>query len=154
MNPLKQPLVIRKIKAAKNKLKKLCEVFWRETVKMNALMKCEKCGRNIGFKITEGHSHHFITKSVRCLEFNLENGIAMCPADHRTYGHKFVHDLRDFMIQKRGQQWYDLLLAIRNGHSKINLFYIKIYLTQEHKLARQKCEDMGIDTTGCLEKYE
>jgi len=93
------------------KIKKLEDhAVWRIEVFERAGHCCEKCDS----KDRELHPHHFFGKRYKSIATDPDNGVALCVYCHVPYAHGHPAEFEKWMIQKRGQEWYDNLLIKRN----------------------------------------
>lgn len=79
---------------------------WSLLVKLIHGNKCEYCGKE-----TTLNSHHIYSRSKRSTRWHLNNGACLC-VSHHTFNsgfsaHKTPLEFTEWIIEKRGQQWYD-----------------------------------------------
>ena len=98
-----------KTKKRKTSLK-LCDDLWSRLVKVRAGFKCEHCWKT-GFL----NSHHLFSRNNWSTRFDLDNGICLCRWCHtmsfRFSAHKTPMEFTEWVIEKRGREWYDTLKA-------------------------------------------
>jgi len=94
--------VLRKRKGVKDRLKLQLDTEWSRAVKERAGGVCEKCK-----KADRLQSHHVFTRSIKATRWNLDNGVCLCAGHHIFYAHKRPELFRDWIIGKRGQEWFD-----------------------------------------------
>jgi len=94
--------------------------LWREAVIERASHKCEypECDINA----TQLQAHHFYTKRIVAMRYNLENGLCLC-ATHHTMGAFSAHrdpDFKDIIIERgvRTEEWHDKLIKQKNERTK------------------------------------
>lgn len=92
----------------KDKIEKLLDDEWSLAVKVKAGFKCEYCGATSWL-----NSHHIFSRSNFSVRWDIENGICLC-ALHHTLGnfsaHKSPMDFSQWILEYKGQEWYDKLL--------------------------------------------
>lgn len=113
------PKPIKKKKRAAISDKKLLEL-WREAVIERAGHRCEypECTINV----TQLQAHHFYTKRIVSMRYNLDNGLCLC-SHHHTMGAFAAHrdpDFKDIIIARgvRTQEWHDDLIKLKNQRIK------------------------------------
>lgn len=86
--------------------------LWREAVIERAGRRCEypECA----VKTTQLHAHHFYTRRIVPLRYDIENGICLC-AYHHTMGAFAAHkdpDFKDIIIERgaRSEEWHHKLI--------------------------------------------
>ena len=89
------------------------DTAWSLLVKLVHGMKCEYCG-----KTTTLNSHHIYSRSKKSTRWSVENGSCLC-VSHHTFNsgfsaHKTPLEFTEFIIEKRGQEWYENLRAEAN----------------------------------------
>ena len=119
--PQKKP---RRVKGVS--LDKECMRLWGELVRIRAGHKCEKCGSEDRLQ-----AHHIFTRSIARTRYAVNNGVCLCAGHHLFWAHKRPHEFRDYMTEKRGEQWWVLLRELSNIRGKVDLKLVKIYLQGE-----------------------
>lgn len=79
--------------------------LWSEIVKLEG--KCEKCGSRVNL-----NAHHIFGRRNFSVRWNLDNGISLCVSCHkfgRHSAHESPMEFANWLIQERGQDWYDVL---------------------------------------------
>jgi len=99
--------------------KKLLE-YWGKAVKERAGHKCEYPECNVNY--TQLHPHHFYSRRIVPMRYNIDNGIALCPY-HHTLGPYAAHNDPDFksIIIERGvrtREWADDLIKQKQKITK------------------------------------
>lgn len=105
---------------------------WSKLVKLRAGNKCEYCG-----KTTYLNSHHIYSRSKRSTRWLPENGICLC-VGHHTFSsgfsaHKTPIEFMDWLINKKGQKFIDILRLKANSTSKLHKFEKEILLGELQK---------------------
>jgi len=88
---------------------------WREEVFLRAGNRCEKCKDP-----TYLDPHHVFGRRYKSIATDPDNGVALCHYCHNQYAHAHPEEFEAWIIAKRGQAWYDNLLAKRNRGQGIN----------------------------------
>lgn len=96
---------------------KKLDVAWSRAVKLKAGGMCEYCGKG-----TTLNSHHIYSRSKASTRWALSNGVCLCVA-HHTFSsvfsaHKTPTEFTDWIREKRGEEWYDLLREEANNFKK------------------------------------
>jgi len=86
--------------------------LWREAVIERSGHKCEYPECTV--KATQLHAHHFYTRRIVPLRYDIENGIALC-SYHHTLGPFAAHkdpDFKDIIIERgaRSEEWHQKLI--------------------------------------------
>lgn len=106
--------------------------LWSKLVKYRAGHVCEKCGKAKGLQ-----SHHIFGRRRLSVRWDKRNGICLCPGCHtlssKFSAHQTPTEFTFWIIEKRGQEWYDQLLKKANTPYKVDKEGIKIYLKKEIK---------------------
>ena len=126
------PKVKRKGKSPTRKLDDYLLSLWRVIVKLRAGYKCEYCGSTKNL-----NSHHVFSSTNYALRYDVDNGVCLC-VNHHVYGKEATHNspvVFAFTLEKRGQQWYDDLLATSREHTgkKVDKEAVKEILEQIKK---------------------
>lgn len=106
---------------------------WSLLVKLIANERCEYCG-----KTTTLNSHHVYSRSKRSTRWAVENGVCLCVA-HHTFSssfsaHKTPTEFTEWIIEKRGREWYDNLRLKANKTEKLMTFEKVALLDELNKL--------------------
>ena len=112
----------------KKRLKKECDTLWKQIIISKSPI-CEVCGKEP--TIT---GHHFYYKSnYPHLRFDLDNGIPIGISCHFTCHHKDPKLITDKIIDKRGENWHQLLKTKSQERLKSGFQTIGWYnTTREH----------------------
>lgn len=74
---------------------------------------CEKC-----HKLSPLNAHHFYSRSIRAVRWDLENGFCLCVGCHtfssKFSAHKTPAEFVEWAIERRGEEWYDNLKERKN----------------------------------------
>jgi len=109
-----------KRKIISNKLDKV----WAEAVKQKADFQCEYCG-----KVKPLNSHHFYSRSIRSVRWDVDNGFCLCVGCHvfssKFSAHKTPAEFVEWAIEKRGQEWYDIVKNKKNTIKKFAIFELE-----------------------------
>jgi hypothetical protein len=92
---------------------------WSLLVKLVAGNKCEYCG-----KTSPLNSHHVYSRSKRSTRWFLDNGVCLC-VGHHTFSsgfsaHKTPTEFTEWIIEKRGKEWYSNLRLIAHQTMKMH----------------------------------
>jgi hypothetical protein len=123
---------------------KVTDALWSSLVKLKAGNRCEKCG-----KTTNLNSHHVFTKRIASLRWNEYNGVCLCAGCH-TLSSKFSAHLTPteftmWIIKRRGEEWYNMLLMGKNQIGKPDEKLTRMYLKEKIKnTTRDDIEKKGI----------
>jgi 5-methylcytosine-specific restriction endonuclease McrA len=106
-------------KPSRKTLIKKCDSLWGKIVHLRG--SCEVCGSK---KTLQAH-HFFSKKGHPNTRHDTDNGVLLCYYDHLIR----IHQLGDpevikFIIDKRGQEWYDNLTL--KAHKTVKLDYNEI----------------------------
>ena len=87
---------------------KTLDKLWRMAVKKLAGDECEYCGATKYL-----NAHHVFGRRNFAVRWEINNGVSLC-AKHHTFSNEFsAHQtptrFKDWIIEKRGQDWYDEL---------------------------------------------
>jgi len=95
---------------------------WSYQVKIKSL--CEKCG-----KTTRLNAHHFYSRSIRSVRWDVDNGFCLCTGCHvfssNFSAHKTPAEFVEWAIESRGQVWYDALKERKNTLVKYKDFDVE-----------------------------
>jgi hypothetical protein len=108
----------KKRKGKKAKLKRELDDLWSKAVKL--VGKCEYCS-----KTDYLNAHHIYSRSNHAVRWNLDNGICLCSGHHtlssKFSAHKTPLEFTEFIIEKRGEAWYNKLREKANSVVKYTL---------------------------------
>ena len=121
---------MKKIKKPNKKtLTKNLDKVWAEAVKQKANFQCEYCG-----KVTPLNSHHFYSRSIRSVRWDVDNGFCLCVGCHifssKFSAHKTPAEFVEWAIEKRGQEWYDIVKERKNTIKKFATFELEELLEE------------------------
>lgn len=93
---------------------------WSLLVKIVAGYKCEYCG-----KTSPLNSHHVYSRSKLSTRWFIDNGVCLC-VGHHTFSstfsaHKTPTEFTEWIIDKKGREWYDNLRLMANKTMKLHL---------------------------------
>lgn len=110
----------RKRKHELNKLQKETKQLWEERCLEFWGEQCEVCGKPVG------EVHHFFPKG-RCkvLKYDMANGVPLCASCHFKHTHTGDPTIHIKILQKRGLEWYEMLLAKSEQHFTNNVNWLK-----------------------------
>jgi len=95
----------------KTLIKKL-DKSWSNKVREYGM--CESCG-----KTTNLNAHHFYSRAIRSVRWDVDNGFCLCVGCHvfssKFSAHKTPAEFVEWAIDKRGQGWYDTLKDRKNA---------------------------------------
>lgn len=95
----------------KTALVKKLDKAWSEKVREFGM--CEFCK-----KTTRLNAHHFYSRSIRAVRWDVLNGFCLCVGCHvfssKFSAHKTPAEFVDWALEKRGRQWYDDLKIRKN----------------------------------------
>lgn len=121
-------------------LDKKLDDAWALLVKLKAGNKCEYCGTPNTL-----NSHHVYSRAKRSVRWYVQNGVCLCVAHHvfdpKFAAHLTPTDFTEWIIKKRGREWYDSLRLEAHKTVKIGDFEKTLlldYLLKEIEKAK-KC---------------
>ncbi|MDP7608506.1 MAG: hypothetical protein QF814_02110 [Candidatus Marinimicrobia bacterium] len=95
----------------KNLIKKL-DKAWSDKVREYGM--CEKC-----HKPTRLNAHHFYSRAIRSVRWDIDNGFCLCVGCHvfssKFSAHKTPAEFVEWAIEKRGEEWYESVKARKNS---------------------------------------
>lgn len=98
----------------KSNIKKL-DKAWSEKVREYGM--CEVC-----HKITPLNAHHFYSRAIRILRWDVENGFCLCVGCHvfssKFSAHKTPAEFFEWALDRRGEGWYEGLKEKKNSLRK------------------------------------
>ena len=90
----------------KRPLIKKLDTAWSERIRQFGC--CEVCG-----KTKRLNAHHFYSRSIRVLRWDVNNGFCLCVGCHvfssNFSAHKTPAEFFEWAIDKRGRSWYNSL---------------------------------------------
>jgi|TARA_R100000081_G_C4707469_1_gene110991 hypothetical protein len=99
----------------KRPLIKKLDNAWAKKIKEYGM--CEKC-----HKTKPLNAHHFYSRSIRVVRWDIENGFCLCVGCHvfssKFSAHKTPAEFVEWAIEKRGIQWYEDLKERKNSMIK------------------------------------
>ena len=100
-------------------IEKKLDDAWSLLVKLVAKNKCEYCG-----KTSPLNSHHIYSRAKKSTRWSVDNGICLC-VGHHTFSSQFSAHLTpteftEWVIEKRGREWYDKLRLLANREMKLH----------------------------------
>lgn len=117
-------------KALSNKLDKA----WADKIKEYGM--CEVCR-----KTKPLNAHHFYSRSIRVVRWDVDNGFCLCVGCHvfssKFSAHKTPAEFVEWAIEKRGIQWYEDLKERKNTLGK--------YIDDDYKDLLQKITERTFD---------
>ena len=100
------------MKTKRRKLIDKLDKLWSDKVK--SVGKCDYCG-----KTSYLNSHHIFSRSNYSVRWDLDNGICLCSGHHTLSSsfsaHKSPAEFTIYIIEKRGQEWFDSLRSKANN---------------------------------------
>jgi len=106
----------------RSRLIKKLDVLWANKIK--EVGRCAKCG-----KTTYLNAHHIYSRSNFSTRWELENGICLCSGCHtlssKFSAHKTPLEFTEWVIDRRGVQWYDELKKKANKPYKYSIQDLK-----------------------------
>ena len=105
---------------------------WSKLIKLRAGNKCEYCGSR-----NQTNAHHIFTRSNKSTRWDVANGISLCPS-HHTLSNKFsAHGtptiFTEWLINKKGENWHNILRLRANSDGKRTKFEKEIILSELQK---------------------
>ena len=103
---------------------------WALLVKLKAGNQCEYCGKE-GYVNDKGRkvgmqSHHIYSRSKRSTRWATINGCCLCPSHHVLSSgfsaHKTPTEFTMWILDKRGEEWFDELTLKANTIEKLMPF--------------------------------
>ena len=115
----------------KKPLIKKLDKAWADKIKEYGM--CEKC-----HKTKPLNAHHFYSRSIRAVRWDVDNGFCLCVGCHvfssKFSAHKAPAEFVEWAIEKRGIQWYETVKKRKNEVVKfIDKDYDEIILTLKQK---------------------
>lgn len=100
-------------------IEKKLDDAWSLLVKLVAKNQCEYCG-----KTSPLNSHHIYSRAKKSTRWSVDNGICLC-VGHHTFSSQFSAHLTpteftEWVIEKRGREWYDKLRLLANREMKLH----------------------------------
>jgi len=99
----------------KRPLIKKLDNAWAKKIKEYGM--CEKC-----HKTKPLNAHHFYSRSIRIVRWDIENGFCLCVGCHvfssSFSAHKTPAEFVEWAIEKRGIKWYENLKERKNSMIK------------------------------------
>lgn len=100
-------------------IEKKLDDAWSLLVKLVAKNQCEYCG-----KTSLLNSHHIYSRAKKSTRWSVDNGICLC-VSHHTFSSQFSAHLTpteftEWVIEKRGREWYDKLRLLANREMKLH----------------------------------
>lgn len=75
---------------------------------------CEKCN-----KTTSLNAHHFYSRAIRSVRWDVENGFCLCVGCHvfssKFSAHKTPAEFVEWAVKKRGEEWYESVQKKKNS---------------------------------------
>ncbi len=99
------------------------DTIWAKAVKARAWMTCEKC-------LTQDtlQAHHVIGRRNKTLRHIVSNGCSLC-AKHHMWAEQNGVDFAKWILEKRGEKWWNELQALGREIKKYKEFtLVKTYL--------------------------
>ena len=117
---------MKKLKGVDGKL----DDAWSLLVKLKAGNQCEYCGKeayiNKNGRKVGLQSHHIYSRSKRSTRWSLINGCCLCPSHHtlnsKFSAHKTPTEFTMWILDKRGEKWFDDLTLKANTIEKLFKF--------------------------------
>ena len=95
----------------KKALSKKLDKAWSDKIKEFGM--CEYCN-----KTKTLNAHHFYSRSIRSVRWDIDNGFCLCVGCHvfssKFSAHKTPAEFVEWAIEKRGIQWYDTVKERKN----------------------------------------
>ena len=114
----------------KRLLQKKLDKSWSDKIKEYG--QCEVCK-----KLKPLNAHHFYSRSIRAVRWNLSNGFCLCVGCHvfssKFSAHKTPAEFVEWAIENRGTQWYEDLKDQKNMLIKFYDADYEILLEQINK---------------------
>ena len=96
----------------KRQLQKKLDKAWADKIKEYG--QCEVCK-----KLKPLNAHHFYSRSIRSVRWDLSNGFWLCVGCHvfssSFSAHKTPAEFVEWAVEKRGTQWYEELKDKKNS---------------------------------------
>jgi hypothetical protein len=112
--------VVKQIKLAnvkdRKEVMKRLDDLWRIVVKEKVGYRCEYCGQ----KGKVLNSHHIFSRRHRGTRWDTRNGACLCSGHHQFIAHGEPETFRKFLIDRMGQEAYDLLYVRSHTPSKFS----------------------------------
>lgn len=105
--------------------------LWREIVFTKADHKCELCGSTR----KKLDPHHIFGKRKKSTRYDPQNGVALCAYGCHKYGKYAAHEhpewFRRWLIERIGENAYEILYVRSRTPAKIDYKLTKLYLEKE-----------------------
>ena len=89
-------------------LTKKLDALWARAVKLRDKYTCQKSGIKYPEDARGCHAHHIFTKGGHpATRWDIDNGITLNCGNHRGFAHAKPYVFRDWMIERKGQEWWD-----------------------------------------------
>lgn len=99
----------------KKALIKKLDNMWSKKVREYGM--CEKC-----HKTSPLNAHHFYSRSIRAVRWDISNGFCLCVGCHvfssKFSAHKTPAEFVEWAIEKRGEEWYNEIKDRKNTLEK------------------------------------
>lgn len=117
---------------ARRRIELECDKLWSQIVKARAEYSCEKCKRK-GYL----NAHHVITRSVKVLRWEVDNGVCLCPGCHTLSSDFSAHKTPIEFVDWFGRDRYDALVERKRNHLKTDIATMRVIkMDLEDKLRR------------------
>tara|TARA_R110002020_G_scaffold73987_1_gene189650 strand:- start:11717 stop:12076 length:360 start_codon:yes stop_codon:yes gene_type:complete len=95
----------------KKAISKKLDKAWADKVKEYGM--CESC-----HKTSYLNAHHFYSRSIRVVRWNVDNGFCLCVGCHvfssSFSAHKTPAEFVEWAVDRRGIRWYEDLKELKN----------------------------------------
>jgi len=95
---------------------------WAYQVKIKSI--CEHCG-----KVTHLNAHHYYSRSIRSVRWDVSNGFCLCVGCHvfstHFSAHKTPAEFVEWALERRGQEWYNKLKDKKNSLARYKDFDVE-----------------------------
>jgi len=116
-------------KPSRKTLVRNLDKVWSQAVREKADSQCEHCG-----KVSPLNSHHFYSRSVYSVRWDIENGFCLCVGCHvfssKFSAHKTPAEFVEWARETRSDEWYESLKDRKNTVRKFKNFDLEELLSE------------------------
>jgi len=101
--------------------KRYCDDLWSYAVKLRDNFTCQVCNTKYP-QVSRGlNAHHIKTKGAKhSFRYVLDNGISLCVYHHRKFAHAEPEKFKRWLIENKGQEWWNKLTLKSNTIRKLD----------------------------------
>lgn len=117
----------------RKQLEKQLDILWAQKVKERAKGKCELNCRNNQSIL---HAHHIFSRKHKSTRWDLNNGIALCPACHLYLAHKSPTEFTFRLLDIKGRDFLDRLRIKANSVGRWSVGELEILKQELENLSK------------------